>query len=360
MNIFKNNYFTVIYIFLIIFGLFFNYFFLYFFLGLIFFVFFKKRNNYTYFIISIIFFTFVLLELIFKDKEFKSDYLTVNNIKYDIDKNYGYHPVKNQIFSEEIFYKKNLIKKNVYTIDEYGHRKVENKNKSKNCIIFHGGSITFGQSLSDNETLPYYTKILLSENYNVFNFAFNGYGPHQFLSKLENLNQKDINHCKKIIILYQFIFDHIGRTSGKRSWGDKSPRYVLNNNQLIQKGFFSDFPFKFVMKIRKNFRHSKVSNIFFNLQRVNQKDTEIYLSILKKIELVTKKKFLDTRFIYLVWNKNINNNVKLLDFFNNSESIFIDDLEIDDNIKYNNIPGDNHPKKEFNLIIANVLKKIIY
>jgi hypothetical protein len=71
MNIFKNNYFTVIYIFLIIFGLFFNYFFLYFFLGLIFFVFFKKRNNYTYFIISIIFFTFVLFELIFKDNSSK-------------------------------------------------------------------------------------------------------------------------------------------------------------------------------------------------------------------------------------------------------------------------------------------------
>jgi hypothetical protein len=50
----------------------------------------------------------------------------------------------------------------------------------------------------------------------------------------------------------------------------------------------------------------------------------------------------------------------LLDFFNNSESIFIYDLEIDDNIMYNNIPGDKHPEKEFNLIIANELKKIIY
>jgi hypothetical protein len=264
------------------------------------------------------------------------------------------------VFFEEIFYKKKLIKKNTYTINEYGHRKIENKNKSKKCIIFHGGSITFGQSLSDNETLPYFTKILLNENYNIFNFAFNGYGPHQFLSKLEKLNQKEIKYCKKFIVFYQFIFDHIGRTSGKRSWGDKSPRYILNNNQLIQKGFFSDFPFKFMMKIRKNFRHSKVSNTFFNLQRVNQKDTEVYLSILKRIELLAKKQFLETRFIYLVWNKNINNNEKLLDFFNNSESIFIDDLEIDDNVKYNNIPGDNHPKKEFNLIIANVLKKIIY
>ena len=100
MNILKNYFFYIINIFLIIFGFFFNYFFLYLFLGFIFFYFFKKKNNYTFFIISIIFFTFILFELIFKDKEFKSDYLTVNNIKYDIDKNYGYHPIKNQVFFE--------------------------------------------------------------------------------------------------------------------------------------------------------------------------------------------------------------------------------------------------------------------
>ena len=360
MNIFKNYFFIFINSLLIIFGFFFNYFFLFFFLGFVFFIFFKKKNSYIYFIISVVFFTFILIELTFKDKQLKSDYLTVNNMKYDVDKNYGYHPIKNKVFFEEIFYKKKLIKKNIYTINEYGHRKIENKNKFKNCIIFHGGSITFGQSLSDNETLPYFTKILLNKNYNIFNFAFNGYGPHQFLSKLENLNQKEIKYCKKIIVLYQFIYDHIGRTSGKRSWGDKSPRYILNNNQLIQKGLFSDLPFKLIMKIRKNFRHSKVSNIFFNSQKVNQKDVEIFISILKKIELVAKKQFLNARFIYLVWNKNINNNQELLDFFNNSESIFIDDLEIDDNAKYNNIPGDNHPKKEFNIIVANELKKIIY
>ena len=69
-----------------------------------------------------------------------------------------------------------------------------------------------------------------------------------------NLNQKEIGHCEKIIVVYKFIYDHIKRTSGKRSWGDKSPRYVYNKNQLVQNGFFSDFPFKIIMKIRKNFR----------------------------------------------------------------------------------------------------------
>jgi len=75
---------------------------------------------------------------------------------------------------------------------------------------------------------------------------------------------------------------------------------------------------------------------------------------------MANEQFIDTRFIYLVWKKNINKNRELIDFFNNSDSIFIDDLGIDKNVMYNNIPGDNHPNKEFNIIVANELKKIIY
>ena len=359
MRIFKNYFYFPLSIILIVFGFFFNYLFLYFFLGIFFFIIFKIKSNYFYFITSILFFTFFLLELTFKDKVFESDYLTDNNISYDINENYGYYPTKNKVFIEKIYYKKKLIKRNKYTINEYGHRNIENKIKLENCIIFHGGSITFGQSLNDNETLPYFVEKSLGKKYNVFNFAFNGYGPHQFLSKLENLDQKEIKKCKNVIIIYQFINDHIGRTAGKRSWGDRSPRYVLINNELIQKGFFSDFPFKIIMKIRKNFRHSKVSNAFFNLQKINQKDMKIHLLILKKIEFLSKKKFLNSRFIYLVWKNDFDKNKKLLNFFNNSESIFIDNLKLDENIKSNNIPGDNHPKKEFNFIIANELKNII-
>jgi hypothetical protein len=33
---------------------------------------------------------------------------------------------------------------------------------------------------------------------------------------------------------------------------------------------------------------------------------------------------------------------------------------IDENFKSNKIPGDNHPTKEFNIIIAKELKKLIF
>ena len=52
-------------------------------------------------------------------------------------------------------------------------------------------------------------KSVLDDDFNVFNYAFNGYRAHQFLSKIENEYIDEIK-IKKLFILYQFIPDHIG------------------------------------------------------------------------------------------------------------------------------------------------------
>ena len=288
----------------------------------------------------------------------KNHYKIESNIEYDIDKNYGYYPPKNSKFKETVFFKDKILKENNYSINEFGHRKLFNKpNNLSKCIVFHGGSITFGQSLNDNEVLPFYLKNNLGDKYNIYNFAFNGYGPHQFLSKLKNNYLEEIKNCQDIIVIYQFIFDHIGRTAGKRSWGDKSPRYVLQKKELIQKGFFSNYPYKIIMKIRKNFRNSKTLSLFFNLDKVSKKDKKVLLEILKQIELEVKKKFNKSEFIYIIWNNHNFNLPKINNFFKNSNHIIIDDLDLSENIKKNMIPGDNHPTKEYNFIVAKELEK---
>ena len=361
MKIANNIYFKVFSVITIFYGIFFNYFILLFFLTIACLLIYRSNNKYIYIIISCFFITFFLFDIIIKTRHPSSDYVTKTEIEYEINEHYGYHPIKSRVFNEEIFYKNNLFKKNIYTINNFGHRKIKNSTKIiDNCIIFHGGSNIFGQSLNDNETLPFYVKSSLNNKYNVFNFGFNGYGPHQFLSKLENNYIEELSSCSSSIIIYQVKKDHIGRTAGKRSWGDKSPRYIFKDNKLIQKGFFSDFPFKIIMKLRKNFRNSQVFNIIHNVESVNEKDKQIYLSILKQIEKVSKEKFKKTRFIYIIWDDVYIENGELKDFLNQSENIKISKLNIDENIKSNKIPGDNHPTKEFNLIIAKELKKLIF
>ncbi len=355
----RKIYLNFIALFFLLFGFFFNFLFLYFFLAIIFFFLFIKNKIYIYFLISTIFITFFLFEIFFKENIKDSDYLIENNLQYSIDVDYGYHPVINTIFYEKVFFKKNIIKENMYSINQYGHRKLKNSENIDNCILFHGGSITFGQSLSDEENLPYFTNQLLKKDYNVYNYAFNGYGPHQFLSKMRNLKYKEIEKCNNLIVIYQFIYDHIARVVGKRSWGDKSPRFKIEKNKLIQKGFFSNFPFKIIMKIRKNFRHSKVSNLIYNLDNISYKDITIFLSILKNIEFEAKNHFKNVNFIYLVWDTNLDEKSNITQFFESRNSIFIEDLNIDKNYKNNNIPGDNHPTKEYNVILSKEIQSFL-
>ena len=243
-----------------------------------------------------------------------------------------------------------MIKENFYTINEYGHRNIKNKNSNSKCIVLHGGSITFGQTLDDNENLPFLLKSVLDDDFNVFNYAFNGYGAHQFLSKIEKKYIDEIKNCKKLFILYQFIPDHIGRSAGKRSWGDKSPRYYIMDNNLISSGFFSNFPYKIVMKLRKNFRSSKVLNIFYKVDSINSKDIQIFLKILLEIEKKVKQKFYDSEFVYILWDDMKNKDNNLNNFFSTRKKINIKDLNIKEEYIKNNIVGDNHPTKEFNVI----------
>ncbi len=357
--IFFNKIISKIFFILIVIGIILNFYLLYI---ALFYSFLKKHNNsnknfpliLSYFILGIIFF-----DLSSNFNFDNSDYRIESNIRYEINKNYGYYPPKNSKFKETVFFKNKTLKENNYSINEFGHRILFNKFKDLNqCIVFHGGSITFGQSLNDNEVLPFYLKKLLGDGHNIYNFAFNGYGPHQFLSKLKNNYLEEIKNCKDIIVIYQFIPDHIGRTAGKRSWGDKSPRYIMLENELIQKGFFSNYPYKIIMKIRKNFRNSKTLSLLFNLDKVSTKDKNIFLEIVKQIEVEVKKKFRKSKFIYIIWNNNINL-PKINNFFKSSNFIIIDDLNLSENIKKNMIPGDNHPTKEYNFIVAKELEKKI-
>lgn len=297
----------------------------------------------------------------------KGDYYTSSNVTYDVNKYYGYHPKINSEFSDKIYFKENLIKTNNYTINKFGHRIVPNTDdKKEKCIIFNGGSFIFGQSLSDNETLPYFVSLKLKTAASVYNYAFNGYGPHQFLSKFENKKIDELIHCKSLIMIYMFIPDHVGRVAGRRSWGKDAPRYVLKNSKITQKGFFSHYPYKIIMKIRKNIRNSKTMSLLYDVNEVTSKDKKTFLEIIKKIETETQKKFNNVKFINIIWYQNLglwnNEELKFSEIYKYLKSkkyIVVDNLNIEQKFQRNGIPGDQHPTKEFNFILSEEILKII-
>ena len=357
----NKKFFFTLNLFFLIYGVLINFYILYILLFFFFIFFYKKVKKIIFLIFAYTFLSFFIFDISdFKNEEI-NNYRIESQIEYEIDKNYGYYPKKNSSLEENIYFKNKLIKKINYNINRFGHREIENINSSKKCIIFHGGSFTFGQTLNNSETLPYYIKEILMNNYNIYNYAFNGYGAHQFLSKVENNYLDEVMHCKDVIITYQFIPDHIARSAGKRSWGDRSPRYILiNDDEIKQNGFFSHFPFKIIMKLRKNVRNSKFLSLIFNLDKVSKKDEIVFLNIIKKIEKLSEKKFQKVQFIYLFWEaKDKLKYKKIYNYFLKSNFINISSLNIKEEYKKNLIPGDNHPTKEYNLILANeVIKKI--
>ena len=344
-----------------IYGLLINFYFFYILLFLFLIWFYKKRKKNIFLILGYIFLGFFIYDMTdFKSQE-DNNYRIESQIEYEIDKNYGYYPKKDSTLEERIYFKNNLIKIINYNINKFGHREINNNNPTEKCIIFHGGSFTFGQTLNNSETLPYYTKTILMDNFNIYNYAFNGYGAHQFLSKIENNYLDELIYCKDTIIVYQFIPDHIARSAGKRSWGDRSPRYILiNEHEIKQNGFFSHFPYKIIMKFRKNIRNSRFLSLVLNLDRVSKKDELIFFNIIKKIEKLSEKKFKKVQFIYIFWeSEDKSKYAKIYNYYLNSNFININNLNIKEEYKKNSIPGDNHPAKEYNLILANEIKKKI-
>ena len=129
----------------------------------------------------------------------------------------------------------------VYRIDGNGLRSAPPHDEAGSCVLFFGGSYTFGEGVENEQTLPYRVGELGDGSIQTYNFGFHGYGPHHMLAAVEEGLVDDIVACRPTHIIYQAIPDHVRRTSGRLLSGFHAPRYLLpENGALYKKGFFDD------------------------------------------------------------------------------------------------------------------------
>ena len=135
----------------------------------------------------------------------------------------------------------------VYSTDAL-HRRVtpvahpETRDKA---IAFFGCSLTWGEGVNDDQTLPYHVGCLAPE-YRPYNYAAGGWGPQHTLVLL---NKKDTvaNVTPPLAIgVYTFIDHHVLRvigTSRVASWTGRFPCYELaDNGALLHLGTLADNP----------------------------------------------------------------------------------------------------------------------
>ena len=233
---------------------------------------------------------------------------------------------------------------------------------------FYGCSMTFGEGVQSNETLPYYFG-KFDSTYRPYNFAYSGYGPHQMLARLEtgspkNIAAMDIVKESTGIAFYIYINDHVNRAIGTMTNygynGGNAPYFHKVGNELKHDGLFNS-----TRKIRSWFYEVMLKSNILKLFkigypfRISEADYELTAEIMAAASRDYKKQFNNDNFYVIIYPTTVDSKliisllkqkkVKVLDYsklFNPTDKKYA-------------IPYDEHPTALANEILIKQLVKDI-
>jgi hypothetical protein len=158
------------------------------------------------------------------------------------DGHLGYAMCENAQARVQCVFHDQIVHEAVYTTDEQGLRIAPPTPDpmSKECVLFMGCSITFGNGLNDQETAAYRLGMKTQGKYAIYNFGVGGYGAHQVYTQLDRgLVGRVIGSHRPRVVIYQAILGHGVRAMGRAPWDRNGPRYVLDvDGRLVHKGTF--------------------------------------------------------------------------------------------------------------------------
>jgi hypothetical protein len=181
-----------------------------------------------------------------------------------------------------------LIYDAAYTIDDHLLRRTLSAATGP-AVAFFGDSFTFGQGLSDSETLPQAYADLTGRKVRVLNFGFPGYGPQQFLRALETgLFDPLLSDAK--IFVYETAAWHAERSACLAGHMTRAARYELRNGEPVFVGACAE-------GLNRVFREIFINGAAFRrfVQPVanvaGPADVELYLAELRRSAELVKQKF---------------------------------------------------------------------
>ena len=248
-----------------------------------------------------------------KESRFDIKYTGGHNAYDDI---LGYAPKKSNTIVSKKYKGDQLLYDVTYTIGDDGLRITPKYELSdvNQCVIFFGGSFTFGEGVNDDETMPYF--VGKKSKYNTYNFAFYGYGPHQMLSALEHGIVDKIVECEPTIVIYQAPSSHVQRSAGLSEWDKHGPKYILLSDGSVKyDGHFDDHastamrdegsPFTTLIntQINKLFIFKKYIE---NILPYSDEDINLFLAIVDASRIEIAGKYPGTAFHVIFWDYNPN------------------------------------------------------
>jgi hypothetical protein len=234
----------------------------------------------------------------------------------------GYAPLGNTTASHDRYCSDTMIFNARYTISPDGLRipPPYNPADSEGCVLFFGGSCTYGTGVNDNQTMPYLTGLKTHGRYRIYNFAFRGYGPHQMLSAIEHGMVESIIKCKPKYAIYMALPGHILRAAGLKIWDKHGPRYILGKDgKALYDGHFDDgkrkIPTKkaktspgkptLLARVKSELKKSIIfKKILQKKKRFKGEHINLFIEIVNKSRHILKMRHPGCRFHVIFWDDN--------------------------------------------------------
>ncbi|MFD2937201.1 hypothetical protein [Spirosoma flavum] len=191
-----------------------------------------------------------------------------------------------------------------YTIDSLSRRftPFDNRQAAGKYALFLGCSFTYGESVSDTSTMPYFFG--KQTGYRPYNYGVSGYSPAHMLALQQAVDIRKEVVEKKGIAFYTYIEDHLARVAPSTKWIYNSNGYwpYVNPNTLAVEGAYAQKHPVYLELIRGMYKSNIVK--FFNInlpRRYNTEQYEQFVRIVKKSEELYQKQFGNDDFYVIVF-----------------------------------------------------------
>ena len=235
--------------------------------------------------------TYVPIEQIRKERNMPELQTIRSNLIFDDPVLGMRHKAEAMKIGNKVLMGDDLIFDAVYTILETGWRITPSNPDAKYAVVFFGCSFTYGEGLDDEESMPYKLGDILGKDYQVFNYAYTGYGAHQMLAQIQNGYVDDIvKKYEKTLFFFLTIEGHAMRAAGYATWDRHGPWYELENGKVVHKGRFPDKR-KNLKPIHKFFRKSMLYRKVTSPRKASQQvQDDLHIAIVTEADKELREK----------------------------------------------------------------------
>ena len=215
----------------------------------------------------------------------------------------GYRPSADYHSTVKFHFDDQLIFDVEYSTDADALRisPLQEQDEEMACVLFFGGSYTFGAGVSDDEAMPYLVGLKSGGQHVVRNFGFGGYGPHQMLAAIESGLVERAARCHPRYAIYQALNFHVMRSAGKFRSDLHGPRYRLSDEGEVQRsGNFDDHALPAWLRTR--LEKSAIITRYWGSADATEEDLRLFHAIVHRAQYLLERHYPDIEFHILYWD----------------------------------------------------------